>query len=297
MKCKICPRNCNINRHKQKGYCGCSDKISISKIMFHHWEEPIISGNAEAKGSGAIFFNGCNLKCVYCQNYEISSGENKNFVSVKELAKIFKTLEDKGALNINLVTPSHYTKQIISALKIYKPRIPVIWNSSGYENYKEIRKLKKYVDIYLVDLKYMDKSLAKTLSNANDYPEKATKTIIQMRKNQPADEIKNNLMTKGMIIRHLVLPNCVKNSFSCLDWIDKNLGKKVYISLMSQYLPCFKAKDYEMINRRLKPIEYKRVITHFNKLGLENGFIQELSSASEKYIPDFNLLDISNEIK
>ena len=296
MNCNICPRNCKVDRTKQKGYCGCTDLISISKIMLHHWEEPIISGGETAKGSGAIFFSGCNLKCVYCQNYEISAGESKNLASAKELANIFKKLELMGALNINLVTPTHFTKQIIEALKIYKPKIPIIWNSSGYENAKEIKKLKQYVDVYLVDLKYMDNDLAKTLSNASDYPKQACQTILQMRKNQPIDVIENGLLEKGLIIRHLVLPNCYENSVQCLDWIKEKLGENTMVSVMSQYLPCHKASAYEFINRPLKPIEYKRIVAYLNKLGFKNGFIQELTSANKAYIPDFNDLDIFNEL-
>jgi len=288
MKCNICPRNCNIDRTKQKGYCGCTDLISVSKVMIHQWEEPIISGTDKNSGSGAIFFSGCNLKCVYCQNYEISKGENNNLITPYELVEIFKKLENDNALNINLVTPTHYTKQIIEALKIYKPKIPVVWNSSGYENVSEIRKLKDYIDIYLVDLKSMDNDLSKMLSNAVDYPEKSTSVILQMRKNQPKNIIENGLMKKGVIIRHLVLPNCTDNSFKCLDWIKDNLGNDTIISLMSQYLPCYKAKDYETINRKVKKIEYKRVVNYLNKLGFTNGFIQELESATDSFIPDFN---------
>ena len=187
MNCDVCPRNCKINRNKTIGFCGQTDKIKISKIMFHHYEEPLISGGEKTKGSGAIFFTGCNLKCTFCQNYPISHNNKGKTISTKKLAKIFKKLETKGALNINLVTPSHFSNQIIEALKIYKPNIPVVWNSNGYENEETIKKLKDYVDVYLVDLKYMNNELSTKYSKANNYVENATKAIKQMKNNQPRD--------------------------------------------------------------------------------------------------------------
>lgn len=267
------------------GFCNAPNKLKIAKYMLHMWEEPIISGSS---GSGAIFFSHCNLKCVYCQNEQISSGGEGKEISEVEFINIMKELELKGAHNINLVTPTHYTEQIIEALKIYKPSIPVVWNSSGYENVDMVARLKDVVDVYLVDMKYMDNDLAFNLSKAKDYPEVCSKAILQMRKNQPNDIVKDGIMQKGVIIRHLVLPNEVDNSFKVLDWISENLGKDTYISLMGQYTPCYLAKNMEKYNRPLKPIEYKRVINRFNVLGFNNGFCQELSSASECFIPDFN---------
>ena len=285
MKCNLCPRKCNIDRSINKGFCSCTEDVYIAKYMLHPWEEPLICNSTQK--SGAIFFSGCNLKCIYCQNYEISNSLVGKQYSIQDLVNLFKTLEDMNALNINLVTPTHYQNQIIDALKIYKPKIPVIWNSSGYESAEEIKKLKDYIDIYLVDLKYMDNNLALQLSNAKDYPEKATKTILQMKENQPVDKIENGIMKKGVIIRHLVLPNQIENTFNCLDWIKQNLGEKQYISLMSQYTPCYKALDIPALNRKLHPIEYKRVLNYANKLNFKNGFYQELDSASTSYIPDF----------
>ncbi|MBQ8430964.1 MAG: radical SAM protein [Clostridia bacterium] len=288
MKCFICPRNCNINRDTNLGFCSSPSTIYIAKYMLHKWEEPLISGNQENKGSGAIFFSGCNLKCVYCQNYEISSKCVGKKVSVEELTKIFKDLEKMGALNINLVSPTHYTNQIIKALKIYTPKIPVIWNSNGYEKEETIKQLKDYIDVYLVDFKYSNNELSTKLSKANNYVENCQKTILQMKENQPNDIIENGIIKKGVIIRHLVLPNYIENSFEVLDWIKTNLGTNQIISIMSQYTPCYLAKDFPEINRNLKPIEYKRVINHFLKLGFANGFCQELSSASSSFTPDFS---------
>jgi putative pyruvate formate lyase activating enzyme len=285
MNCNICPRKCNINRNTDLGFCQASNKLKIAKHMLHFWEEPIISGT---NGSGAIFFSHCNLKCVYCQNFKISSlGEGRQ-ISISEFINIIKYLENKGAHNINLVTPSHYTPQIVEALNIYRPKVPVVWNSNGYESVETINKIKDIVDIYLVDMKYADNDLAFNLSKAKDYPEVCKQAILQMRQNQPNDIIENGIMKKGMIIRHLVLPNEIKNSFDVLDWINQNMEKDTYISLMGQYTPYHLAKNFEKYNRTLKPIEYKRVINYFNNLGFSNGFCQELTSANECFIPDFD---------
>lgn len=291
MLCSSCPRNCKVDRQKSVGFCSCPKEIIVAKYMLHHWEEPIISGDENSAGSGAIFFGGCNLKCVYCQNEEISFNPKGIKMTPNELAGLFKKIEEMGALNINLVSPTQYTNEIIKAIKIYRPKIPIIWNSSGYESVTEIKKLKNYIDIYLVDLKYMDDKLSADLSNAKDYPQIATKAIKQMKQNQNEDIIINGLMKKGVIVRHLVLPNCIKNSFLCLDWIKETLGEEQYISLMSQYFPNQKVKNnpqYSDINRSLHPIEYKRVLNYLYKLKFRNGFIQELTSANCCFIPNFS---------
>lgn len=287
MKCNLCPRNCGIDRMKTVGFCSTPQDIYVAKIMLHYWEEPIISGPQNCSGSGAIFFAGCNLKCVYCQNYDITNCCVGRKLSTQGLVDEIKKLESMGATNINLVTPTHYTDKIIEALTLYKPKIPVVWNSSGYEKSEQIEKLKDLIDIYLVDLKYMDKNLAREFSNALDYPQVATQTILQMKKNQPKDIIENGLMKKGVIVRHLVLPNCVENSFACLDWIKNNLSNPI-ISVMSQYTPCYKALNNTKINRKLHKIEYKRVLAYIDKLKFDNGYVQEMDSASTCYTPDFS---------
>ena len=285
MNCNICPRKCNINRNIGIGFCNASNNLKIAKCMPHFWEEPIISGTY---GSGAIFFSHCNLKCMYCQNAQISHHGEGEYFSVKQFIDIVKHLESLGVHNINLVTPTHYTEQIIEAFNIYKPSIPIVWNSNGYESVETIKRIKDIVDIYLVDMKYMDNDLSLTLSKANDYPQVCQQAILQMKKNQPIDIVENGIMKKGVIVRHLVLPNEIQNSFDVLDWLHSALDSKTYISLMGQYTPYHLAKDMPKYNRPLKPIEYKRVVNHLNNLGFENGFIQELSSASETFIPDFN---------
>lgn len=285
-KCESCPRKCGINRNEKNGFCGVK-KLKVAKVYLHKWEEPPISGT---NGSGTIFFSGCNLKCVYCQNSEISFGAVGKEITVERLVEIFKELELKKAHNINLVTPTPHVFEIIEALKIYKPKIPIVYNTSGYESEEIIKLLKDYIDIYLTDLKYYDKKLSKTLSGAENYFEVATKAILQMRKNQPKDVFDDNgIMQKGVIIRHLVLPSCTNDSVKILDWIFNNLGDNTIISIMGQYVPCFKANGYDFINKKLKPIEYKRVVNYFNLLGFKNGFMQSLDSASDEYIPSFDL--------
>ncbi len=289
--CDICPRNCNVDRSKNFGFCKCGNKIRVSKVMLHHYEEPIISGefseNSNKFGSGAIFFSGCNLKCVYCQNFQISSKTCGKEISPEQLAEIFKKLEKSGALNINLVTPTHFTNQIIEALNIYRPALPIIWNTSGYEKAETIKLLDGYVDIFLTDLKYYSPELSKELSCAENYFETASKAIIQMRKNQPKDIIENNLMKKGIIIRHLVLPNQTKDSLKIIDFINDNLGNETYVSLMSQYVPMHLARKYEKINRKIKPLEYKILVNKLIKFNFKNVFLQDISSANCIFTPNF----------
>jgi len=291
--CNLCPRKCNIDRGIYTGFCGVNNDIYISKVMLHKFEEPCISGNCECAdnnpGSGAIFFCGCNLRCIYCQNYNISQQKSGKAISITTLVNIFKQLEKAGALNINLVTPTHYTNQIIEALKIYKPSIPVVWNSSGYESPETIRKLQGLVDVFLIDFKYYNSDISNKLSFAKDYPEFAKQTILTARKLCPIDKFDSNgIMTTGLIIRHLCLPNCTNDSKDILDWINTNLGNNTIISIMSQYVPMHKATTEPLINRRLKAIEYKIVVSHAQKLEFNNAYIQELSSSNESYTPDFN---------
>ena len=296
-QCFQCPRHCKVDRDKEKGFCGALNDAKIAKVMLHHWEEPIISGSEIDSGSGAIFFSHCNLKCVYCQNYKISHNDVGEVYSPQDLADLFKKLEQTGALNINLVTPTHYSKSILKALKIYKPKIPVVYNCGGYEDEKMLEELKDYIDIYLTDLKYFSSDLSKKYSFCPDYFEKATKAILKMRENVKNDVIENRLMKKGLIIRHMVLPNQTDDSLKVLDWIKTNLGTKTYISLMSQYTPFGEAKNYPEINRSLKPLEYKRVYNYLLKLGFYNGFMQEMSSSNNCYIPDFDKNEKENFMK
>lgn len=282
--CNQCPRNCKIDRKSKIGFCGAST-LKIAKVMKHYWEEPIISGK---NGSGTIFFSHCSLKCCYCQNFEISHKGIGKDISINDLANIFKLLEDSGVNNINLVSPTHYTNEIIQALKIYKPKIPIVWNTSGYETVENIEKLKDYVDIYLCDFKYFNNELAQKYSTASNYFENCTQSLLQMRKNQPKDVIKNKLMQKGLVVRHLILPTHSKDSIEILKWINENLTNKTFVSLMSQFMPCFNCQNFPEINRKLSPLEYKFVLNFANKLNFKNGFVQELSSSNSDFVPNFS---------
>lgn len=286
MKCKMCPRNCQIDRTKFAGFCGMAEKVKLAKADAFLWEEPVISGT---NGSGAIFFSGCNLKCCFCQNFEINSDHFGKEISIKRLAQIFEELEQTGVHNINLVSPTHYQSQILKALKIYRPKVPIVWNSNGYEKVESIKKLSGVVDIFLVDLKFFDSALSKKYCKAENYFEVATQAILEMIAQQPKVVIKNGIMQKGVIIRHLVMPNCTDDSKKVLDWISQNAKDSALVSLMSQYTPCHKASDFEEINRKIKPIEYKIVVNYAQKLGITNGFLQEFESAAESFIPLWDL--------
>lgn len=280
MNCNLCPRNCLANRKNNLGFCQKTNKIEICKVMLHYGEEPFLTNGG---ASGAIFFAGCNLKCVYCQNWQISNGNGKD-VTVMGLVKLFKKLEKAGANNIDLVTPTHYSDLIYEALKIYKPQIPVIYNCGGYESASQIAKMCEVVDIFLFDLKYYSDTLSIKYSSAPHYFDYATKAIMCAVDNKPNKFI-NNQMISGVAIRHLCLPNNTKDSLAVLDWIANNCPS-VPVSIMSQYVPMHKAENYPEINRTLKPLEYKIIINKALKLNL-NAFTQDLDSATTQMLPDF----------
>lgn len=262
------------------------DKVKISKVMVHKWEEPCISGD---KGSFAIFLTGCNLSCVFCQNYEISTtniGEEK---TVEELANIM--LNSGDAHNINLVSPSLYILAIAKAIRLAKGmglNKPIVYNTNSYESINKLRLLDGLVDVYLPDLKYFSNELSTKYSKAPKYFDVATKAILEMYRQVPVTEFdENGIIKKGIIIRHLCLPGCKEDSKKVLDWVADNLPKEVYASLMSQYLPTYKAHEFAEINRKISKREYESIIEYFFNVGLENGFTQELESASKEYVPDF----------
>lgn len=286
MNCSICPRKCNINRSISSGFCLSPNHLVVSKVMLHHFEEPILTAENE-KGSGAIFFSGCNMRCVYCQNYEISHKIVGEKVSVEKLIEIFKSLEKAGAGNIDLVSPTHYSNLIIQALKIYKPSIPVVWNSNGYESCETLKQLKGLVDIYLVDFKYANNQSAIKYSKTPNYVETAKNALKEMKNQQKTNIFKNGKLVKGIIVRHLVLPNLAKDSTIVLDIIHNILGKNAIVSIMSQYVPMFEATKLKEINRKITRLEYKLVVNHALKLGLNNSFIQDLDSSCVSYTPDF----------
>ncbi|AZT90922.1 radical SAM protein [Caldicellulosiruptor changbaiensis] len=288
--CAICPRECRVNRLKgEMGFCKIAGGIKVSKAFLHFWEEPCISGK---NGSGTVFFSGCNMGCVFCQNYEISQKRFGVYIDIEKLAKIFLNLQAKGAHNINLVTPTIYVPYIIEALEIAKRKglsIPIVYNTSAYEKPETIELLRGYVDIFLPDLKYFDDEIAKKYSNAPFYFEYATKSILKMYEIVGDVKIENGIMKKGVIIRHLVLPMHTNDSIKVLSWIKDNLKGKVLLSLMSQYYPMYRASEYKEISRRLTKREYQKVVNFVLENDLDYGYIQDLDSATDEYTPDFDL--------
>ncbi len=286
MICTLCPRNCRAEReaHEGCGVCGVGLMPKLARAGLHMWEEPCISGT---RGSGAVFFSGCALKCIFCQNEEISHGGEGEYVSPARLAEIFRELEAQGAHNINLVTAAQFVPAVIEALEIYRPNIPIVYNSSGYERVETLRMLEGYVDIYLPDFKYIDPAMARLLSGAEDYPEVAMAAIHEMlRQTGPAAYDEDGMMLRGTQIRHLVLPGLTGDSMKILSTIaDEFPGAAV--SLMGQYVPFGKALTMPGMNRRIKKKEYARVLAHMEAIGLD-GYRQELGSASEEFVPAFD---------
>ncbi len=287
MICNLCPRNCNAERieNSGNGFCKMGEYPTLARAGIHSWEEPCISGE---KGTGAIFFSGCSLKCCFCQNFPISH-ENKGVViTTDRLVEIFKELEAKQVHTIDLVNPTHFAHIVIDALKKYKPKVPVVYNSSGYDNVETLKKLEGLVDVYLPDLKYFSREKSKKYAKCPDYFEKASKAILEMHRQQPKTEIVDGIIQKGLIIRHLVLPANVDDSKNILLWIKNNLPNDTYISLMSQYTPYGNISEFKELNRRLTTAEYNKVVDYFFDLNLENGFMQEKTSAKTDFIPTFD---------
>lgn len=290
--CSLCPRECKADRTVSKGYCGATDKIKIARASLHFWEEPCISGE---KGSGTVFFSGCPLKCCFCQNYKISDEAFGKEISEERLSEIFLELQEKGANNINLVTASPYVPMIIKSLDMIKHKlnIPVLYNSGGYEKVETLRMLKGYIDIYLPDMKYIDYEVAEKYSSAKDYPDVNKKALDEMfsQVGKPVFD-DNGIMKKGMIIRHLTLPNNFRDTEKVLRYIAEHFPEKeVLISLMSQYTPCHKAFSHKEISRKISTLEYNKALDLAVSLGL-TGFMQERSSAKEEYTPPFDLTGI-----
>lgn len=290
-QCNICPHKCGVNRNiGQKGRCKSDNKIKIALASIHKYEEPCLS---EINGSGTIFFTNCNMNCIYCQNYEISQQGKGKEVSIEELAQIMIKQQNKGVNNINLVTPTMYVYQIIESIKIAKNeglKIPIVYNTNGYENIETIKSLKGYIDIYLPDLKYYSNEIAKKYSNVDNYFEVATKAIKEMQNQVGKLEFnENGIMQKGMIIRHLILPNYIQNSKHILKWIKENMPEDIYVSVMAQYFPTYKAKDSTLLNRKINRKEYRKVESYLYTLELKNGYIQDLGEHEEEYVPNFNL--------
>ena len=285
MKCNLCPRNCNIERNEREGVCR-TNELTISRVARHDWEEPCISGD---RGSGTVFFAGCNLHCRFCQNYDVSVRPHGVAVTPEQLADIFLFVEDLGVANINLVTPSHFADKIAEALRLAKPRlkIPVVYNTGSYEKVEALKNLEGLVDVYMPDLKFCSSEVSKSLAGASNYFEIATRAIQEMRRQQPLDVFdKDGYMVKGVLIRHLVLPTYHEDSKRILDWIA-SFDSNAYVSLMSQYFPARRDPDFPQLNRRLHRHEYESVKDYFFNVGLRNGYCQDVSSATVDYLPDF----------
>ena len=290
-KCEICPHKCKINRiNGEVGRCKSKNTVKIALASIHNYEEPCISGE---NGSGTIFFSNCNMNCVYCQNYEISQKGLGKEITIQRLAEILIKQQEKGVENINLVTPTSYVVQIIEAIKIARKKglkIPIVYNTNGYENVETIKLLNGYIDIYLPDLKYADNNIAKQYSKIDNYFEIATEAIKEMNR-QVGKSIFDDRgnMKKGMIIRHLVLPNHIENSKKVLKWIEQNMPNEIFVSIMAQYFPTYKAKGMEKLNRKLTTEEYGQIEEYLYNLNLENGYIQELGEHEEEYVPNWNV--------
>lgn len=287
-KCRICPRECGVDRVKEKGYCkvsGDPGTVRVSKAMLHFGEEPVISGT---KGSGAVFFSGCNMGCVFCQNYKISGTGKGKDVSVGELGEIFLNLQEKGAHNINLVTGTHFVPQIVTALERVKSKlnIPVVFNCGGYEKVSSLRMLEGLADIYLPDVKYYDNALAEKYSRAKNYFETASNALEEMVRQRGKYIIEKGLMKSGVIVRHLILPNCYKDSIKIFTELEK-YKDKILISLMRQYFPTGKAEEHPEINRKITTFEYRKVLDRCAELGFE-GFTQEKGCENGDMTPDFD---------
>ncbi|NLD45911.1 MAG: radical SAM protein [Clostridiaceae bacterium] len=289
-KCRLCPRDCKVNRKQEKkGFCRAGYYPRVARAALHFWEEPCISGS---RGSGTVFFSYCSLGCVFCQNYEISREHIGQDITIERLGRIFLELQQQGAHNINLVTPTHYVPQIIKALRSAKSNgliIPVVYNSSGYETVETIRLLEKHIDIYIPDMKYFDEKYSQKYSHAPDYFKIAVKAVGEMvRQVGPPVFDSNGLILKGVIVRHLMIPGLMFDSKKVIDYLYKTFGNHIYLSIMNQYTPLKSVKEYPELNRTLNPGHYEALIEYAAGLGIENAYIQEGETAKESFIPPFN---------
>ena len=283
--CNICPNKCGVLRTQDSlGRCKATNDIKIAKYYLHPFEEPLISGK---NGSGTIFFTGCALRCVFCQNYELSRNTRGKTITPSELADIFKKLEDMGAHNINLVTPSHYANEIIKAFEIYTPKIPIVYNTHGYEDIETLKKLDKYISVYLPDLKFFSSEVSKRYTGLSDYFEVASKAVKFMMESKKT-VIENGLMKSGVIVRHLILPLCSNDSIAIIKWFSENKVNEPYFSLMSQYTPFGDIENYPELKRKITKKEYQRALNAIENYNISDCFIQDLTSSKEEYIPSWD---------
>lgn len=287
--CKLCPRLCGVNRNEgELGFCRAGNKIKIARYSLHYWEEPCLSGE---KGSGTIFFSCCNLKCIFCQNYDISTKNNGKEITVEKFADICLKLQDMGALNINLVTPTMYIPLIKEGLLIAKRKglsIPIVYNTSGYERVEALKELDGLIDIYLPDFKYFDNTLGEKFSSVNNYFEIAKDALQEMVKQVGKSKFKKGIMTKGVIVRHMLLPNHLDDSKKIIKYLYDTYKDNIYISIMNQYTPIVKIEKYEELNKTVSDSEYDNLINYACDLGITKAFIQEGETCKESFIPDFS---------
>jgi len=293
-KCALCPRNCKVNRNNNElGFCNMGNELIVARASLHFWEEPIISGD---KGSGTVFFSGCNLKCVFCQNFQISSNNFGKKISIERLSEIFLELQEKGANNINLVTPTHFVPQIIEALKIAKNNslsIPVVYNSSGYENVETIKLLNGYIDIYLPDFKYFNNKYAIKYSKCSNYFEHASKAVEEMIKQVGTPKFdENGMLIKGVVVRHMLLPGLLEDSKKIIHYLVDKYNDKIFISIMNQYTPTNNLNKYQEINKTVDKNDYEKLIDYAIDLGIKNGFMQEGETQKTSFIPEFDITGV-----
>lgn len=288
--CTLCPRKCMTDREGSVGFCGVDSRIKIARADVHMWEEPCISGK---RGSGTVFFSGCSLGCVFCQNYEISSGKGGRYVTEDELCDIVLSLQEKGVHNINFVTPTHYTDSVLRVLDRIKHKltVPVVWNTGGYERAETVERLSGYVDIFLPDMKYASSEVSQRYSSAPDYFENASRALLKMFELAGYPTFgEDGMMKSGVLVRHLVLPSNIKESFAVLDFLAKSFDKeRLYVSIMRQYFPCHRADEFPEISRKLTSLEYQRVTEYARALGITHGFLQDKDCADAKYVPPFEI--------
>lgn len=282
--CLLCPNACGVDRNNFKGRCGETQDMRIAKFYLHPFEEPFISGQ---RGSGTIFFSGCSLKCVFCQNYELSRSERGKIITPEELAKIFKQLEDMGAHNVNLVNPTHFVNQIFEAVKIYKPKIPIVYNTHGYESEQSLDTALEFVDVFLPDLKYYSNAVSQRYSLTSDYFEHAQKAIKKMMDKRQTI-IEGGIIKRGVCIRHLILPLNLADTLKIIEWYGENVKNGAYFSLMAQYTPFGNIENFPELKRKITKREYERASNALMQLNLDSCFVQQLKSSGEQFIPSWD---------
>ena len=296
--CNLCPRNCKVNRNIEAGVCGEFDTIRIARASLHMWEEPPISGT---NGSGTVFFTGCPLHCVFCQNHNIADGTNGVAITVDELCAVFLKLQEIGAHNINLVTATHFVPDVVSAISKAKENgliIPIVYNTSGYETVETLKLLDGIVDVYLPDFKYVSSELSAKYSNAKDYFDVASKALSEMFRQVGTPQFDGDLIKKGVVVRHLILPGCVDDSKAVIDYLYRTYGDDIFISIMNQYTPLSaQLARYPELDRTLSDTEYDEVVDFAVELGITNAFVQEGAAAAESFIPDFENWDKEEFLK